>query len=188
MSQSWGQNLGLMEQKLAKKARFTCVVGAFDTSCHLTIGSSDHPTMCGIVSFALRLLERVANQGWQTAEKRNRLRGRQMVGWSDDPMVRWQLAPRPLTAKALAAGYSSFEAVDFRCCHPQLWDIIDFLIMSQSWGQNPGLLEQKLARKARFTCVVSAFDTSFHLTNGSSEHPTMCGIVSFALRLLERVT
>ena len=59
MSQSWGQNLGLMEQKLAKKARFTCVVGAFDTSCHLTIGSSDHPTMCGIVSFALRLLERV---------------------------------------------------------------------------------------------------------------------------------
>ena len=32
------------------------------------------------------------------------------------------------------------------------------LIMAQSWGQNPGLVEQKLAKKARFTCVVSAFD------------------------------
>ena len=124
MSQSWGQNLGLMEQKLAKKARFTCVVGAFDTSCHLTIGSSDHPTMCGIVSFALRLLERVANQVWQTAEKRNRLRGRQMIGWSDDPLVRWPLAKKPLAAKAFVAGESSFEAMNFRCCRPQLWDII----------------------------------------------------------------
>ena len=56
-----------------------------------------------------------------------------MVGWSDDPMVRWRLAPKPLTAKALAAGYSSFEAVDFRCCHPQLWDIVKEMT-SKDWA------------------------------------------------------
>ena len=81
--------------------------------------------MCGIVSFALRLLERVANQVWQTAEKRNRLRGRQMIGWSDDPLVRWALAKKPLAAKAFVAGESSFEAMNFRCCRPHLWDIIN---------------------------------------------------------------
>ena len=35
--------------------------------------------------------------------------------------------------------------------------IANVLIMSQGWGRNSGLMEQKLTRKARFTCVVSAF-------------------------------
>ena len=89
MSQSWGRNLGLAEQKLDKKARFTYVASAFDSSCHPNNGSSDQPVMCGIVPFALRLqlLPRSSRRqtGWQATEK-----GIGSVGdtWPDVQLIR----------------------------------------------------------------------------------------------------
>ena len=43
----WGWNLGLIEQKLPKKALFTCVVNAFDTSRHPINRTTDQPNICG---------------------------------------------------------------------------------------------------------------------------------------------
>ena len=124
MTRHWGRNPGLMERKLAQKARFTCVASAFDTSGHRTIGPSDHPSMCRPRS--LFLFSAVC-QPWLATRSSERSAGEaipHMVRWSDGPMVRWPLAEKPFTAKAFLAGESSLEAVDFRCCHPQLWNII----------------------------------------------------------------